>query len=104
MGDMADWGHLAENVARLVDLMTAWLNYEYQSWTSDPEEVEQERRRRKQMRVKPPPSPLIQPVASRPPSLHEKYMGEFLTVAADWNPVSEPRLVSSDEFDAMLGL
>jgi len=104
MGDMADWGHLPENVARLVDVMTAWLNYEYQSWTADPDEVEAERKRKKRLRIKPPPSPLIQPVASRPPSLHERCMDEFVAAASDWNAASEPRMVSSDDFDRLLGL
>lgn len=104
-GDMADWGHLPENVARLVDLMTAWLNYEYQSWTADPDEVEAQRRLKKRMGISPPPSPLIQPVASRPQSLHEKYLDEFAAVAADWmKPVAAGGLVSTDEFDAILGL
>lgn len=105
LGDMADWGHLAENVARLVDLMTAWLNYEYQSWTADPDEVEAQRKLKRRMGIKPPSSPLIQPVASRPMSLHEKYLDAFAAVAADWmQPATAGDLVSTDEFDAILDL
>lgn len=107
LGDMADWGHLAENVARLVDLVETWLNYEYASWTADPDEVEGERVRRKRAGVKPPPSPLIRPVASRPQSLRDELVEGYFAEAVKYQlPEVEagPRMVSSDEFDAMLEL
>jgi hypothetical protein len=107
LGDMADWGHLAENVARLVDIMNAWLNYEYSSWTADPDEVEAQRKARKKAGVKPPPFPLIQPVAARPKSLQDDLLNEYVDRAAEFRlPVDEaaPRLISSDEFDALLGI
>lgn len=100
---MADWGYVPENLARLVDLMTAWLNYEYANWTADPDEVEAHRKRK----VKPPPHPQIQPVAARPPSLHERLEALYVEQAvkyqiADLGP--GPRMVDSDEFDRFLGL
>lgn len=98
-GDLADWGDLPENVARLVDLMTAWLNYEYASWTADPEEVAAARKRRR----RPPPFPLVPPVASRPPSLQEKLTAVHAELVAEFDadPLA-PRMVSEEEFDALL--
>jgi hypothetical protein len=106
-GDMADWGHLAENVARLVDLMQTWLNYEYANWTADPDEVEARRRKHKKAGIKPPPFPLVQPVASRPKSLQDHLVNEYVETAAQYQlPVEETRqkLISSDDLDALLGI
>jgi hypothetical protein len=99
LGDLADWGHLPENVARLVDLMTAWLNYEYASWTADPDEVASARKRKR----KPPPFPIIPPVAARPRSLHEQLAEHHAAIVAehDVDPTS-PRMVSDEEFDELL--
>lgn len=104
---MADWGYIPENLARLVDLMTAWLNHEYASWTADPEEVEEQRRKRKRAKIAPPPRPLIQPVAARPPSLHEQLEEAYAEEAVKYQLPevdSSPRMVDSDEFDAMLDM
>lgn len=110
LGDQADWGYLAENVAQLVDVMYAWLNYEYANWTADPEEVEARRRKQKRAGVKPPPFPLIQPVAARPPSLREQMLQQYDALAAEFRspadeaePVGE-RMITSDEFDARMNL
>lgn len=99
-GDLADWSQLAENVARLVDLMTAWLNYEYAQWTADEDEIKDARRHRR----KPPPFPLIPPVASRPLSLHERLTEAYEARASEFNVDVSPRMVSDDEFDQLLGL
>jgi hypothetical protein len=107
LGDQADWGYLAENVARLVDTMQAWLNYEYSNWTADPDEVEALRRKHKKAGVKPPPFPLIQPVAARPPSLRDRAVSDYIELASQYQlPVEETgqQLISSDDFDALLGI
>jgi len=104
---MADWSYLAHNIATLVDVMSAWLTYEYASWTSDPDQVEEERKRRERAGVKPPPRPLIPPVAARPPSLHEELLDAYVAEAVKYQiPETEagPRMVDSDEFDALMGL
>lgn len=101
LGDLADWGHLPENVARLVDLMTAWLHYEYASWTADPDEVAETRKRSR----KPPPFPIIPPVAARPPSLHGQLLEQHAAQMAEFDlDPAAPRMVSDEEFDASLEL
>lgn len=96
---MADWGDLAENVARLVDLLDFYITHQYAQWTADPDEVAAARRSRR----KPPPFPLIRPVAARPPSLHERLAESHAARASEYlvDPLA-PRMVSDDEFDAII--
>ena len=99
--------YLNVNVARLVDLIETWLNHEYAAWTSDPEEVAAARRRQKSRGITPPPFPLVQPVAARPDEIHERLAAEHAELqerfgVAAPKPVSE--LVSSNEFDQLMGL
>jgi hypothetical protein len=99
-GDLADWSRMADNVARLVDLFDYWLRAEYAKWTADEDEIKAARRNRR----KPPPFPLIPPVASRPPSLHQHLSEMYEARASEFRVDDEPRMVSDDEFDALLGL
>lgn len=116
-GDLADWSLLASNVADLVDLMTFWLTAEYVKWTTDPDdpEVKAEQKRRKAAGIKPPPIPLVQPVAHRPPSLAAQYERRFVELAEEFRTTApagpaardeqgSKRWVSSDEFDILLGI
>lgn len=107
MGDLWDWNHMAANIADLVDLASYWLHAEYAKWTydaDDPETKKQEKAR-KAAGVKPPPQPLIPPVAHRPPSIAEEYVRRFTESApAVAEPVPSRRWLTSDEFDRALGL
>jgi hypothetical protein len=86
--------------------MSYWLNAEYAQWTADPDEV------KRGPKVKPPPVPLVPPVAHRPPSVAETYMAEFaklaesLGVGEDRPPSARERArsrwVSSDQADALI--
>lgn len=71
LGDRVDWNHLAANVATLVDLMSYTVHAEYAQWITDPEDpqVKADRERRKRAGIKPPPFPIIPPVAFRPDSI-----------------------------------
>lgn len=100
MGDLADWSKLAENVARLVDLTEYWLRSEYAKWTADEDEIKAARRNRR----KPPPFPLVPPVAERPPSIQERLDAQYEAISSEFNVDRSPRLVSDEEFDHLLGL
>lgn len=100
LGDLADWSKLAENVARLVDLVEYWLRAEYAKWTADEDEIKAARRHRR----KPPPFPIIPPVAQRPPSLQERLDEAYLAVLGEFNVDAGPRMVDDDELDRLLGL
>lgn len=74
------WSDQDENLAMLVDRLDYWLNSEYRSWVTDPDdpEVKRERARRKREGIKPPADPVIFPVAHRPPQVHAELMRKLL--------------------------
>jgi len=106
LGDSAAWGPHEENTARLLDL----TEHEVQtSWTdriTDPDdpEVKRERAEAKRRGQKPPPSPLILPVALRPEKVAEQRFTEYVEAAAKLAPTRVKESVSTSEFDAALGL
>lgn len=109
LGDAWDWGHMAANMAELVDLMSYWLTSEYAKWTHDPDDPATKRARAMEKRrgkPKPPPVPLIPPVAHRPPSIAEKYQRSYQDLTARFASMPDKVVeqVTSDEFDRALGL
>lgn len=111
MGDLADWDLIGSNLADLVDLMRFWLVAEYQKWITDPDDPEVKAREaeRKRSKIKPPPTPIVPPTAARPPSVAAVYEREYLAAMAraglSGPPApAGPALVSSDTFDAALGI
>lgn len=67
--DAAPWTHTDENLAMLIDRLDYWLLSEYGQWTYDPDDPENKlaRAERKKSGMKPPPVPILTPVAQRPP-------------------------------------
>lgn len=63
------WSNTEENLAMLVDRLAFWLDQMWGQWTIDPDdpEVKRAREERKRSGQKPPPVPLVPPVAKRPP-------------------------------------
>lgn len=61
----------SENLAMLVDRDDFYLNSEYSQWITDPNDpqVKAERARRLKYGIKPPPVPVLRPVAMRQPEL-----------------------------------
>lgn len=107
LGDRWDWGHMAANLAQLVDLWTFWLTSEYARWIHDPDDPETKRRERERKRqgIKPPPVPLVPPVAHRPPTVAAAYEEQYLHQVAEHDqPRAVKELVSSEEFDRIFGL
>jgi hypothetical protein len=108
MGDLWDWNHLAANLADLVDLMSYWLGNEYAKWIHDPDDPETKRRdaERRRRKVKPPPMPLIPPIAHRPPSVAGQYQERYLQLLTEHAPDPGPTktVVSLDEWERAAGL
>lgn len=117
LGDLADWSLLATNVADLVDLMHYWLHSEYLKWVTDPDdpEVKRAQEERKRSGRKPPPFPLVPPVAARPQSLAADYRKRYEDLAAEFAEPPDPeamgvevrpgvRRVSSDDFDRIFDI
>ncbi|WP_233426066.1 hypothetical protein [Corynebacterium silvaticum] len=66
--DDFEWTKTDENIAHLVDREDFWLNAEYSSWITDADdpEIQSAREHRKQSGMKPPPKPILWPIAERP--------------------------------------
>lgn|GEM_PF-5806979 len=80
----------------LVDRDDYYLNSEYANWIADPDdkEAKQERERRKRAGIKPPPIPILPPVAKRAPKDLSVKVGEFLAKRKEIEPPKprKPRL------------
>lgn len=78
----------SENLAMLVDRKDYWLNSEYRSWVTDPDDptVKAERERRKREGIEPPPRPLLPPVAQRRPELVEALMQRYRAESERYEP------------------
>jgi hypothetical protein len=68
--------------------------------------VKRDRARAKKAGIKPPPHPLIPPVAHRPDSLAERRLREYLESVSEYRAGPEPEVkyLTSNEFDRALGL
>ena len=106
LGDAWDWTHFAANIAELVDIASYWVHVEHARATTDPNDPEV-RRRAKQ---KPPPIPLIPPVAHRPESVAARYRDQYELLCRLHGALDEPapstggrQWVSTAEFDAAIG-
>lgn len=91
---------LNANVARLVDVMEYWLDTEYARWTTDPTDLKRQQARNRRDNIKPPPFPLIEPVAARPPSVHAEAVAMFEELAERFGR----QAVTRAEFDAAMGI
>lgn len=89
------WSDQDENAAMLVDRLDYWLNSEYRSWVTDPDdpEVRRERARRKREGIKPPADPVIFPVAHRPPRIHAELVRELF----EKQKKEEPTVAKKDD-------
>lgn len=81
----------SENLAMLVDRKDYWLNSEYRTWVTDPDDpkVNAERERRKRENIEPPPTPLLVPVAQRPSEVTAALMARYRAESAKYAPKAE---------------
>lgn len=103
----ATWDAHKENTARLLEVETHRLELEWAKHTYDPEDPENRRAAAEAKRngVKPPPKPIVPPVALRPRDLAEQRFQQYLDeITAHYEPRHERAPVSRAEFDAALGL
>jgi hypothetical protein len=61
-----EWGPHEENTALLLETLTAQLDWGWADRTIDPDDPEVQAERRKHGKTKPPPHPILRPVAWRP--------------------------------------
>ena len=96
------WTRQDENQAQLLDVMTYWLNAEYAKWTTDPEEAKELANRGD--KPKPPPFPIIEPVALRPPAVQAAAMERYRSQLEKYSPTSnavEPKMPRAEWIAAM---
>jgi type IV secretory pathway VirB10-like protein len=69
----------SENLARILDRLEFLNNFGYVSGITDPEDpaVKRERAERERHGIKPPPMPIIAPVALRPPEITEEMVERY---------------------------
>lgn len=105
-GAWGDWDAHKENTARLLEIEAYKLELAWIDRTTDPDDkdVRLARLEAERAGIKPPPHPMIPPIAMRPAELSEQRLREYLEGAAAFNPVIEPRLVGTDEFEELLEL
>lgn len=90
------WSATDENIARLVDRDDYYLRSMYSQWTYDPDdpEAERERTKRKQQGIKPPPEPMVAPVAVRPPKVAGQMWSDYMEQAQKHAP--KPETITDD--------
>lgn len=106
-GPWGDWDAHKENTARLLEIEAYKLELAWIDRTTDPDDkdVKRERLEAERAGIKPPPHPMIPPIAMRPPEISEQRVQEYLDGMAEFRPPSrEARQVGTDEFDELLGL
>lgn len=106
-GPWGNWGAHEENTARLLEIEAYKLELAWIDRTTDPNdrEVRRERLAAEQAGLKPPPHPMIPPIAMRPAEISEERLQEYLEAVSSFNtPHREARLVDTEEFDRVMGL
>jgi hypothetical protein len=101
------WGPHEENTARLLEAQAYRLELDWADRTVDPNDDETRRARAQAKRdgIKPPPHPMVPPVALRPPKLAEQAYEEFFARLEQHRTPAEPSaFVDRSAFDSSLGL
>lgn len=82
------WTMTDENIARLVDRDDYYLNAKYGQWTTDPDdpEVKAEQAKQKLNKQKPPPNPILTPVAMRPTEITNQIIETNIKIAEKYFP------------------
>ena len=90
------WSATDENIARLVDRDDYYLRSKYAQWIHDPDDADAERERqlRKKRGIKPPPEPIVAPVAVRPPRVAAAAWDTYAELALKHAP--KPERVTDD--------
>jgi hypothetical protein len=103
------WGPVEENHARLVDLAYHQAELEHLARTVDPDdpEIRRQRAEAKRRGVKPPPHPIVAPVAARPVRIAERMWAEYHAELEQYSlgsPEQQSTLISLDEFERARGI
>lgn len=102
------WGPHEENTARLLETRAFELGLTWADRTIDQDDpaVKRERAEARRAGIKPPPEPLIPPVALRPRAIAEKRIQEYLDEVGKYHTATQPKtqLMTSSEYDKAKGI
>jgi hypothetical protein len=105
---LTHWGPHEENTALLLEATAYELELAWSDRITDPDDpkVKRDRLLAKRAGIKPPPHPLIPPVAHRPDSLAERRLREYIEALERYQagPPPEVKYLTSRDFDRELGL
>lgn len=92
-----------ENLAMLLDRWNFYLDSEYADWITDPNDpdVKRKQKARRDRGVKPPPRPLLFPIALRPPDVAEIHMQHYAQAAELYSKPIEDRTLTVAEVLSM---
>lgn len=78
----------SENLAMLVDRDDFELNFDYTNAVTDPDdpEVKAKREQRERLGIKPPPLPILRPVAHRKPEITAEMVTQYREAVAEYQP------------------
>jgi hypothetical protein len=105
---LSHWGPHEENTALLLEAQAYALELAWSDRITDPDDpaLKRERAQAKRAGIKPPPHPLIPPVAHRPDSLAERRLREYIEAVEAYRAGPPPvvKYLTSSEFDRELGI
>jgi hypothetical protein len=84
------WGPHEENTARLLEAQSYALEFAYADRTIDPEDPAVKAERARNKKRKPPPHPIVPPVAFRPKRYADERMAEYVEQIGKYLPKQEP--------------
>jgi len=96
------WGFHEENTAQLLDVLSTRLDWTWTDRTTDPEDQEVKAALAKQKDQKPPPTPIIRPVAWRPRAVAEQRVQEYIDSVTSLGVPRQDKPASDDEKLALL--
>lgn len=106
LGDDAEWGADEENRAQLLEIQAYQLELGWADRITDPNDpkVKREQAEARRRGIKPPPRPVVPPIARRPGDLAEQRLRDYIEELAAHQPKRVTERVSLTEFDKAMGL
>ncbi len=83
------WGPHEENTARLLEAQSYSLEWGWADRTIDPEDPAVKAERARMRKRKPPPHPIVPPVAFRPKKFADERMGEYVAEIQKYAPAQQ---------------
>lgn len=93
-----EWGPHEENTALLLETLTAQLDWGWADRTVDPDDPEVKAERARSKGIKPPPHPILRPVALRPAAQDEARWQSYVQEISKYAPAPKDPWEQLDEW------